>query len=128
MVKKTEEEVKVIDEITETVDEELFPGGPMVSKIDEWKNLYGQVYMTELDDDDTFIWRVLSRREFKEVMKLEEVDALYREEKVCEHCIIWPENYSFNEINGGKAGVPTVLSEQIMEKSGFAPKTGPILL
>jgi len=121
----------VEEEVTkvETQNEEaIFPGGPTMTQVDKWKEQYGQIYMTEVDDEDVFIWRVLSRKEFKDIMKLENADAMYREERVCEKCILWPEGYTFATMGDGKAGVPTVLAEQIMEKSGFAPKTGPIAL
>lgn len=129
-VTAVEEEVIVKDEVVqmEETDQSIYPGGPTQTQIDAWKVQYGQIYMTEVDEDEAFIWRVLNRKEFKDIMKIESADAMYREERVCESCLLWPEGYSFNELADGKAGVPTVLSEQIMEKSGFAPKTGPIAL
>jgi hypothetical protein len=128
--KSVAEEATVQDEITTkaAVEEAIYPGGPTQSQVDQWKELYGQIYMTEVDEDDAFIWRVLNRKEFKDILKIDGADAMYREERVCEACILWPEGYSFDNMAGGKAGVPTVLSEQIMEKSGFAPKTGPVAL
>jgi len=125
----TEEEV--IEQAKAKMSEEveyLFPEGPTMNQIDQWKEEYGQIYMTEVTEEDIFLWRILSRKEFKDIMKLGEADALYREEKVCEKCILWPEEYSFEEITNGKAGAPTVLAEQIMEKSGFNPRTGPVAL
>jgi hypothetical protein len=32
-----------------------------MATIDEWKQNYGQIFMTEVDDEDAFIWRALSR-------------------------------------------------------------------
>jgi hypothetical protein len=118
----------VKEEEVQAQEEVLFPGGPTLKQVDEWKDKFGQVYMTEVDEDDAFIWRVLNRKEFKDIMKLDNADAMYREERVCEKCIIWPEGYTFVTMGDGKAGVPTILAEQIMEKSGFTPKTGPIAL
>lgn len=109
-------------------EELLFEGGPTIAQVEEWKRLYGAIYMTEFDDGEVFIWRPLNRKEFKEIMKIDGADSLYREERVCEKCIIWPENYDFMSMSLGKAGVPTMISEQIMEKSGFAAKTGPVQL
>lgn len=110
------------------IDELLFNDGPTIAKVEEWKELYGNVYMTEFEDEDVFIWRALNRKEFKEIMKVEGADALYREERVCERCVIWPEKYDFMAMTLGKAGAPTVISEQIMDKSGFVAKTGPMPL
>lgn len=108
-------------------EELLFEDGPTLAKVDEWKGLFGQVYMTEFEDE-IFIWRALRRKEFKEIMKVEGADALYREERVCERCVLWPEKYDFVAMGMGEAGTPTLLSEQVMDKSGFVAKTGPIAL
>lgn len=122
-----EEAEKIVSEIS-AEQEALYSGGPAQVNIDKWKEEFGQVYMTEMDEDEIFIWRVLSRKEFKELMKIDNADAMYREERMTETCVLWPEGYNFTTISTGKAGIPTVLAEQIMERSGFAPKTGPILL
>jgi hypothetical protein len=128
--KPSVEETEVMEEnITEAENDTiLFEGGPTMKTVEEWKQLYGQIYMTEVTDEDVFIWRVLNRREFKEIMKLENADAMYREERICEKCILWPEGYIFTKMADGKAGVPTVLSEQVMDKSGFQAKSGAIPL
>lgn len=125
-----EEESNVVEMANIEIQEEelLFPGGPSVKQIDAWKEKYGQIYMTEIDEEDAFIWRVLNRREFKEIMKLDDADAMYREERVCEKCILWPEGRTFTDMSEGKAGAPTVLAEQVMEKSGFSPKIVAIAL
>lgn len=109
-------------------NEPVFIGGPTIAEIDAWKEQYGQVYLTEVDDDDLFIWHVINRKEFKEIMKIADADAMYREERICEKCVLWPAEYSFTSMESGKAGTPTVLAEQIMERSGFSTKTGPIPL
>jgi hypothetical protein len=106
----------------------LFEGGPSIDQVEEWKKQYGKIYMTEIDEGDVFIWRSLTRKEFKDIMKVEGADALYREERVCERTVIWPETYDFTSMAVGKAGVPTLISEQVMDKSGFVSKTGPMEL
>lgn len=106
----------------------IFEGGPTVAQVETWKKELGQIYMTEFDEGEVFIWRALTRKEFKEIMKVDGADSMYREERVCEKCMVWPEDYDFMAMTIGKAGVPTVLSEQIMEKSGFAAKGGPMQL
>jgi hypothetical protein len=77
--------------------EKVFEGGPTKDAVENWKNQFGgDIYMTEFDTE-TFIWRPISRLEFK---------------------------YSHDDIIDGKAGVPAVLADQIMNKSGFLPTTG----
>lgn len=109
-------------------EELLFEGGPTIALVEQWKAAVGGVYLTEFEEGDTFVWRSLNRKEFKDIMKIEGADSLYREERICEKCVLWPENYDFLKMTAGKAGAPTVLSEQIMDRSGFVAKAGPVEL
>jgi len=97
----------------------LFESGPTLNKVEEWRSLYGQVYATEFDDE-VYIWRTLKRVEYKEILKIKGADALFREERICQKCIVWPEAYDFVDMASGKAGTPSILAEQIMDKSGFS--------
>jgi hypothetical protein len=100
-------------------DDPLFEGGPTNDMVAEWKSRWGAIYATEFDDE-VFIWRTLSRIEYKEILKVKNADGLYREERICEKCVLWPEGYGFMNMGGGKAGQPSIVAEQIMAKSGFA--------
>ncbi len=105
-------------------DEEIFPEGPTRNKIEEWKSRYGTIYMVEIEDE-VFVFRTITRIEYKEILKAKEADALYREERMCEKCVLWPDRYSFINMSQGKAGIPSLLAEQIMDKSGFSPSSAP---
>lgn len=106
----------------------LFPGGPTLDKVEEWKSLFNnEVYLTEFDDD-VFLWRPITRKEYKDVMKVQQSDSYYKEERICERVMVYPEGYNFMDMTRGKAGIPTLLSELIMEKSGFQAKTGALKL
>lgn len=108
-------------------NELLFPDGPTLAKIEEWKSLHGDIYLTEFDED-IFVWRSLRRKEYKEVMKINGADQYYKEERVVDKVMLYPENYNFISMSSGKAGIPTLLSELVMEKSGFQAKTGAMKL
>ena len=100
-------------------EEGIFPGGPTQSQVDEWKSKFKDgIFMTEVGQD-VFVWRPITRLEYKNIMKIKGADAMFREEKICETCILWPTDYSFTQMKTGKAGVPSILVDQIMEKSGF---------
>lgn len=105
----------------------LFPGGPSVDAIEEWKSRYGEIYLTEFEED-VFIWRSLTRKEYKEIMKIANADNFYKEERICDKVVIWPEGYNFLKMGQGKAGIPTLIAELVMEKSGFQAKTGALRL
>lgn len=107
--------------------EEVFEGGPTKDQVENWKHKYGDVYMTKFDSE-TFIWRTISRSEYKEVLNMEsEGDQpadWFREEVVTDRCVIWPTDFDYEDIGDGKAGIPAVLAEKIMNKSGFIAEVG----
>lgn len=120
-----EVEEKAEDELMQGEDgkELLFPGGPTIEKVEEWKSLHNdEVYLTEFEND-VIVWRTMNRKEYKEIMKIQGADQFYREERICDKCVLWPESYGFMEMRDGSAGVPTVVAELIMEKSGFQART-----
>jgi hypothetical protein len=109
-------------------EELLFPNGPSVSQVEEWKSRFGdEVYLTEFEEE-IFLWRPISRKEYKGVMKIQNADSFYKEERICEAVVLYPANYNFMTMTSGKAGIPTLLAELVMEKSGFQAKTGAMKL
>ena len=56
-------------------EELYFPEGPSVSQVEEWKSQYSdEVYLTEFEED-IFIWRPITRKEYKGVMKIQNADS-----------------------------------------------------
>ena len=109
-------------------EELLFPGGPALTQVEEWKSRFKEeVYLTEFEEE-VFLWRPITRKEYKQVMKVQNADSFYKEERICEACILYPKGYNFMAMTAGKAGIPTLLAELIMEKSGFQAKTGAMKL
>ena len=97
----------------------LFPGGPLESVVETWKEKYGEVFLTELSGE-YYIWRPLNRYEYKQIINSTGgISPLQREEVICQNCILWPTDFDEVAMANGKAGVPSVLAEQIMEISGF---------
>jgi hypothetical protein len=138
-----EEEVEMMEEV-EAVEEQptelpeeligpdgeelLFPNGPSVAQVEEWKSRFGdEIYLTEFEEE-VFLWRPITRKEYKGVMKVPNADSFYKEERICEAVILYPQNYNFMAMTSGKAGIPTLLAELVMEKSGFQAKTGAMKL
>lgn len=109
-------------------EELLFAGGPPLSKLEEWKSQFkDEVYLSEFDDE-VFIWRPMSRKEYKQVMKIQSADSYYKEERICETAVLYPENYNFMQMTNGKAGIPTLIAEYVMAKSGFEARTAALKL
>ena len=99
--------------------EPVFEGGPTQGQVDRWKEQFNNgVYMTEIEDE-VFIWRPITRMEYKNILQNKQADSLFREERICETCVLWPENYDFTKMKQGKAGIPSLIADHIMAKSGF---------
>ena len=100
--------------------DEIFPMGPTYDQLADWKSRYKEeVYMSDFVSQ-VFIWRPLRRSEWKTMHRAQGQDEAYNEESICRTCILWPENYANHEMAFGKAGIPTMLSQLIMEQSGFS--------
>lgn len=110
-------------------DDPIFAGGPTKAEIDAWKQEFGEVYVTTIGLDQNFVWRILSRFEYRRLIKnLEqqvasgqttEVEAnLNNEELVTEMVLLHPK-LNKAQLAGSMAGVASIISQQAMEASGF---------
>lgn len=100
--------------------DEIFPFGPTYDQLEDWKARFdNDIYMSDFNNE-IFIWRPIRRKEYRDIQRVEGVkDEYYMEEAMCRTCILFPEDYAMHKITFGKAGVPTTLSQLIMERSGF---------
>jgi hypothetical protein len=91
--------------------------------------VYGDIYVTSLSFDKHIVWRVLSRLEYKSLVKkmeqLVQAGQLYsaeanmwNEEAISELCMLYPE-YDKDNTGGIMAGVPSLISQEVLEASGF---------
>ncbi len=106
-------------------DFQIYENGPYFSQIEIWKKQYGQghVLHTQIIDKH-FIFRTLNRFEYKQIVAMQNVDALMREEIICSTCVLHPRNYDFKSMAANEAGYPSTLSKIIMENSGFTAEYG----
>jgi len=109
--------------------EELWPGGPTAARIIEWKQQYGDVYVTSITMDQHIIWRTMNRFEYKNHVKnieklgqsnqISQADiSMLNEELIAEMCILFPK-FDRNDLNSELAGVPSIIAQEVMEASGF---------
>ncbi len=103
----------------------LFDGGPPVGQVALWKKQYSKekIYHTQILEKH-FIFRTLNRFEYKQIVAIENIDALYREEIICSTCVLWPRNYNFKMMAEEDSGYPSTLAQIIMENSGFTKEYG----
>ena len=106
-------------------DTPIFEGGPGISQIDLWKKQYTKekIFHTQILDKH-FVFRTLNRFEYKQIVAIENIDALYREEIICQTCVLWPFNYDFKKMAAEDSGYPSTLAQIIMENSGFTKEYG----
>lgn len=97
--------------------EPIYPGGPPMGQVEAWQKVYGNVYHVRILDRD-FVFRCLSRLEYKRLVSLPNTDPLMREEMICNLCTLFPA-YGYEDMAKDKAGYVSSLSQIIMENSGF---------
>lgn len=106
-------------------DFQIYEKGPYMSQIEIWKKQYGEghVLHTQIIEKH-FVFRTLNRFEYKQIVAMQNVDALMREEIICSTCVLHPRNYDFKTMASKEAGYPSTLSKIIMENSGFTAEYG----
>ena len=82
-------------------NEEIWPGGPTAKMIVDWKEQYGDVYVTSVTYENHVVWRVLNRLEYKNIVKQMEIFVqegqmtsaeanMWNEEAIANTCILYP--------------------------------------
>jgi len=110
-------------------EEEIWPDGPTAGQIKMWKKEHGDVYVTSISFDKHIAWRPLSRLEYKNlVRKMEQLVQsgqltsaeanLWNEEAIAEMCILFP-SYDLAAMTREMAGLPSLISQEVLEASGF---------
>lgn len=106
-------------------DASIFEDGPGFSQIQIWKKQFTKekIFHTQILEKH-FIFRTLNRFEYKQIVAIENIDALHREEIICSTCVLWPQNYNFKYMASQDSGYPSTLAQIIMENSGFTKEYG----
>jgi hypothetical protein len=110
-------------------DQVIFDNGPTAGQIKAWKKQFGEVYVTSISFDKHVVWRVLSRIEYKQLVKkmeqlvqagqLSSAEAnMWNEEAISEMCILFP-SYDKKALTNEMAGLPSLISQEVLEASGF---------
>lgn len=100
-------------------DQEIFPGGPLESEIIAWKKQHGKIYRVVFEGD-VYIFRRMNRFEYKQVMSVPNTNELLREEMIAEVCTLFPYDYGYDAMANGAGGIPSLIAENVMKKSGFS--------
>lgn len=109
------------DEINIRENEDLlFEGGPSLSQVELWKKKFGEgrVFHIKIIERH-FVFRTLYRFEYKQIVAIDNIDSLHREEIICSTVTLWPNKYDFKRMAADDGGYPSTLAQIIMENSGF---------
>lgn len=113
---KTQKEAAKKDEVVNDLGE-----FDLTAYIEKWKQEHKRVFKNDIDGE-TIIWRRLKRGEYKQILKESEEDEdnkiLTKQEKMVATAILYP--FNAEELIEENAGLATVLSEEILARSGFA--------
>ena len=89
--------------------------------IEKWKQEHKRIFKNDIDGE-IIIWRRLKRGEYKNILNESEEDQdnkiLTKQEKMVATAVLYP--FNIEEVIEDNAGLATVLSEEILAKSGFA--------
>lgn len=86
-------------------------------KIAQWKSLYGKIYKNNIDKDEFVIWRLIKRKEYKELLNGGNIELMEKQEKVVKTVLLYPEEVE--ALIESRAGIATILTEEILAHSGF---------
>lgn len=113
--KKKRRSTKKKEEVAEPT-EDAFAG-----MIEDWKAQHKRIFKNEIDGE-TIIWRRLKRGEYKEILAHQDPDEdskiLSKQEMMVKAAVLYP--FDVEALIEDNAGVATVLSEEILARSGFA--------
>lgn len=74
---------------------------------------YGVIFLASIDGLN-FIYKPLSRKDYKAIVENTNLSIIEKEDEVCAATILWPEDIDWDEI---EAGIPTKLYEEILTNS-----------
>lgn len=100
--------------------------GPKDDEIAHWKERYGEIYLMSFDPEDQYVWRPITRLEYKNIIQQAKDDAHYME-MVVQRCVLWPP-IGVENLAGGKAGTIPTLHAVIMEGSNFLEPDQAVML
>ena len=91
---------------------------PSDAEIQQLKDRYGDnIFMIAFDEDEIFVFRPLTRHEYKALIQSVQHEQIFMEQ-VVQKCVLWPA-VTPEWMAGGKGGTIPTLHSVIMEGSNF---------
>lgn len=125
-----------MSEEIETIVEDVRPfgdTGPTQKQVDQWKAKYRKIFLARYYGGDVYIYKMLTRPEYAEIIKEVRNDARVTDEEWFESffvskTLLWPENMTADELHTAEAGLATSLYQQISTVCKFNTISDPIEL
>jgi hypothetical protein len=106
-------------------DELLFPGGPSMTEFMAWQKEYPDMFVVDdLPDGNIYIYRTITRYEYKVLQSLPNTDPLQREELIIDKCLLYP-IITYEDMSNAMAGIISTLAQHILGSSGFVKNPVP---
>ena len=106
-------------------DEALFPGGPTMTEFMSWQKQYPDMYIVDdLPDGNIYIYRTITRYEYKVLQALPNTDPLQREELIIDKCLLYPV-ITYEDMSNSMAGIISILAQHVLTSSGFVNNSVP---
>ena len=106
-----------IDEILDAI--QGMPNAPGRHEIEAWQGQFGVVYVSSVSGSDIYLWRTISRNEYKQMARSGALNEEQRaEESIVRKCLLFPSAKDRFMIES-PAGVIRTINTQILYQSGF---------
>lgn len=111
-------------------DQQVWPNGPTAGQVIEWKNQFGDIFVSHLTPDIYVLWRTIRRGEYRNHVKNIEALAsaqqhspaeldMISEEHIAHLCTLFPRFEITDFSHGQAAGLASKIAEEVMNASGF---------
>jgi len=92
---------------------------PATEQVEEWKQKHGGVILVRYPYGMLFIHRILTRAEYRELIYTPFELFEDREDEIVRRTLLWPAIEVPQAFKGRFQGLPSTLSEYILDRSGF---------
>ena len=77
------------------------------------KDKYRNVFIYQFGDQ-VYFYKSLGRKDYKIISENRDLNDFQKENVICDHCVLYPQNIDWNEV---EAGIPEKLTEMILKNS-----------
>lgn len=92
---------------------------PSEEQLEDWKRLYGDIFLVSLSERENFVFRALKRSEWRTIFKrIEKLSEQKKAEYIVSQGVLFPK-LTDNNMSAVTAGAPETIRNLILEASNF---------